>query len=92
MELRFRGFYLMRNRLGSAIAVNESTPSKPTKTMIKTTIQLLAATFAVLTIASCTVNVDPVDGSGSSTTTTTTDAPGVFGDRTTTEKTTTYGY
>lgn len=60
--------------------------------MIKTTIQLLAATFGILAIASCTVNVDPAEGSASSTTTTTSDSPYVLGDRTTTRKTTTYGY
>ncbi len=60
--------------------------------MIKTTIQLLAATVGVLALASCTVNVDPADGSASTTTTTTTDNPYVLGDRTTTRKTTTYDY
>lgn len=60
--------------------------------MIMTTIQLLAATFGILALASCTVNVDPVDGAASTTTTTTTDNPYVLGDRTTTEKTTTVNY
>lgn len=60
--------------------------------MIKTTIQLLAATFGIIAISSCTVNVDPADGSTSTSTTTTTDNPYVLGDRTTTKKTTTYGY
>jgi len=60
--------------------------------MIKTTIQLLAATFGILAIASCTVNVDPVDGSAGTTTTTTTDNPYVLGDRTTTRETKTYNY
>ena len=61
--------------------------------MIKTTIQLLAATVGILAFASCTVNVDPADtGSASTTTTTTTDNPYVLGDRTTTRKTTTYNY
>ncbi len=59
---------------------------------MKTTLQLLAATCGILLIASCTVNVDPVDGAASSTTTTTSDSPYLYGDRTTTRKTTTVDY
>lgn len=60
--------------------------------MIKTTIQLLAATFAILAFASCTVNVDPAEGSASTSSTTTSNSSYVPGASTTTRKTTTYGY
>lgn len=66
---------------------------QPNTKMIKSTIQLLAATFTILTIASCTVNVDPAEAGATTTTTTTTDNPYVLGDRTTTtQKTTKYKY
>jgi hypothetical protein len=56
---------------------------------MKTTIQLLAASFGILAIASCTAYVDTPDGTATSTTTTTTENPNIYGDRTTTERTTT---
>lgn len=54
---------------------------------MKTTIQLLAATFGILAIASCTAYVDTPDGAAT-TTTTTTDP--YYGETTTTRRTTTY--
>lgn len=59
---------------------------------MKTTIQLLAATFGILAFASCTAYVDTPDGAATTTTTTTTDNPYVIGDETTTTKRTTTTY
>lgn len=58
---------------------------------MNTTLQLLAATFGILAIASCTAYVDPngVGANRTTTTTTSTDSPYIGGDTTVRETTTT---